>query len=103
MHSPIQCDSGGDAAGKAIDNVSDKYDAELHSDKFITSDLQKKILNALDGRSLTAQKLADEIGIDSSRLYEPGGIKELMQLGGVTNTRGKGHGYSRVDSAPPIF
>jgi hypothetical protein len=100
MHSTIQCDSCGGATEKAIENVSDKYDA-LHRDKF--SDLQKIILNALDGRSLSAQKLADEIGIDTSRLYKPGGIKELMQLGTVKNARGKGRGYFRVDSPPPIL
>ena len=79
------------------------YDAKLHQDDFITSDLQKRILNALDGRSLTAQKLADEIGIDTSRLYESGGIKDLMQLGYVKNARGKGRGYSYVDSPPSIL
>jgi hypothetical protein len=66
------------------------------------SELQKKILAALHRRSLTAQTLADELKIDTTRLYQPGGIKELMQSGSVKNARGKGRGYFRVDFPPPM-
>ena len=52
-----------------------------------------------DGRALKKEQLAAECKIDPSRLYKPGGIKELMDLEKVDNKRGVG--YFRLDAPPP--
>ncbi|MCY2986438.1 MAG: hypothetical protein NTY19_00985 [Planctomycetota bacterium] len=61
--------------------------------------LQKAILAALDGRGLTKQALANEVcGSEGTRLYKPGGIKELAAARLVANKGGVG--YYRPDAPP---
>lgn len=65
---------------------------------FIPNPFQKRILEMLKGRALRTDALAAAVG-DRSRLYRPGGIKELRERGMV------GHhariGYYRADVPPP--
>lgn len=72
------------------------------SDKqpFVPSPLQVAILKALDGRALKKEALAGECRIDPARLYRPGGIKELTELGMVRNKRGVG--YYRPNAPPDV-
>jgi hypothetical protein len=71
------------------------------SEKFVPTDFQRRILRALDKKGLKKQELAAEVcGEEGSRLYKPGGIKELMELDLVRNKRGVG--YYRPDAPPPI-
>jgi hypothetical protein len=69
-------------------------------DLFVPPPLQSAILKALDGKALKKQALADVVSKgEGSRLYRPGGLKELMAMGKVRHTRGRG--YYRPDSPPP--
>ncbi len=72
----------------------------LHSvASFVPTRLQTAILDALNGRNLTKQKLADAVAAgEGRRLYKPGGIKELRALGLVDNKPGVG--YFRPDAPP---
>ncbi len=69
------------------------------SKKHVLTAVQVSIMKALDGRALKKEQLAAECKIDPSRLYKPGGIKELMDLEKVDNKRGVG--YFRLDAPPP--
>ncbi len=74
--------------------------AKAPSEAFVPNDFQREILNALDGRALKKQALAIEVCAgEGSRLYRPGGIKELMNGGHVVNKRRLG--YYRPDRPPP--
>ena len=67
---------------------------------FVPTPLQQSILNALDGKALKKQCLADAICAgEASRLYRPGGIKELKDIGKVQHKYGVG--YYRPDAPPP--
>jgi hypothetical protein len=66
---------------------------------FIPTTFQRAILEALDGRSLKKQQLADKVcGGHGSRLYRRGGLKELMERGIVVNKPGAG--YFRPNQPP---
>lgn len=65
---------------------------------FVPTLLQVSILKALDGRVLKKEPLAEQCQVDPSRLYRPGGIKELMKLGKVIKKQGRG--YFRPDAPP---
>lgn len=70
------------------------------NEAFIPTNLQAAILKALTNRNLTKQPLALEVCCgEGSRLYKPGGIKELKERGMVKNKRGVG--YYRPDAPPP--
>lgn len=69
-------------------------------DVFIPTPLQAAILNALDGKAMKKQPLANAVcGGEGTRLYRKGGIKELQALGRVHHKDGVG--YFRPD-APPV-
>lgn len=71
------------------------------SEAFIPSALQTCILECLDGNAMRSRPLAKKLHIDQSRLYKPGGIKELINEGKVrTHSR---IGYYRPDAPPPKF
>jgi hypothetical protein len=68
--------------------------------QFLPSPLQKHILDVLNGRALKKQALATEVCAgEGTRLYRPGGIKELRAFGMVAHKSGLG--YYRPDSPPP--
>ncbi len=71
---------------------------EPRSDEPVTP-LQANILEALAGRALKVDLLAGACNVDASRLYKPGGLKELSAAGRVKLKRQLG--YYRPD-APPI-
>jgi len=64
----------------------------------ILTPLQRAILKALDGKAMKKEPLADAVKCDPSRLYRPGGIKELMARALVAKQ--KGVGYYRPDAPP---
>lgn len=64
---------------------------------FVLTVFQRAILEALEGRALRTRALGAAVG-DESRLYKPGGLKELREHGLV-----KHHsrlGFYRVDAPP---
>jgi hypothetical protein len=70
------------------------------SQPFVPNDFQHAILKALDGRALKKQPLAEEVcGGEGSRLYRPGGLKELMNAGKVSHKHRLR--YFRPDALPP--
>jgi hypothetical protein len=67
---------------------------------FVANRFQIDILNALEGRALIKDELAEEVcGGEGTRLYRPGGIKELMEVGKVAHKHRLG--YYRPDAPPP--
>jgi len=67
---------------------------------FVPTPLQSAILDALDGKAMKKQALADEVcGGEGTRLYRKGGINELREIGRVDHKHGVG--YFRPD-APPV-
>lgn len=60
---------------------------------------QQQILDALDGRALTADDLANEIGCGRRTLFHRNGIKELCQIRLVRNYGPYG-GYYRPEAPP---
>jgi hypothetical protein len=66
---------------------------------FIPTPLQEAILQALNGKALKKEDLADDVKIDPSRLYRPGALQELRKSGKVEHKRGIG--YYRPDAPPP--
>ncbi len=74
--------------------------AQQQSTQIIETDLQRAIMAALDGQALTTEKLANKVsGGDTSRLYKPGGFKELRAVGLIKHKRQVG--FYRPD-APPV-
>ena len=83
-------------------------DMFLHEARFLADEeskpdepktpLQKTILAKLDGKGLTKEALAAACQCEPSRLYRPGGIRELMETGEVENKRKVG--YYRPDAPP---
>jgi len=72
----------------------------LTQNLFVPTMLQAKILEALKGRALMTDPLAAIVcGGESTRLYRPGGIKELMDVGLVDHKEGRG--YYRPNAPPP--
>jgi hypothetical protein len=74
---------------------------------FVPSPLQRAILDALDGKSLTADELQSTLRVDRSRLYYAGrrggkgGLMELVAHGLILSGRGRGiRGYFRPDKPP---
>lgn len=73
--------------------------SDVLDEKLVASLLQQGILDALNGRAMKKQQLADAIcGGEGTRLYRKGGIKELMEAGLVA--RKSGVGYFRPDAPP---
>jgi hypothetical protein len=66
---------------------------------FIPSAFQRRILDALKGKALTADKLQAELGCHREDLYARG-LRELKAMGLVLNNRRAG-GYYRPDFPPP--
>ncbi len=63
-----------------------------------TTPLQDRILDALAGRILTTDALATAADCDRRTLFRPGGLKELVAEGLVTNKPRAG--YFRPDAPP---
>lgn len=74
------------------------------TDQFVANQFQREILNALEGRAMKKQALADEVcGGEGSRLYRSGrkrkgDLNELRDLGRVAHKVGLG--YYRPDALP---
>jgi hypothetical protein len=68
---------------------------------FIPTDLQERILEALNGKALTLDALAEKLDHERSSLHRDG-LKELMRRGLVRNNRRAG-GYYRPDAPPPKY
>jgi len=66
---------------------------------FLPDPVQKLILEALDGKALKKEGLAEACAVDPSRLYKSGRLEELKRLGMVHHR--KGVGYYRPDAPPP--
>ncbi len=70
-----------------------------HQHTITLSPLQQNILTALDGKALKKQQLADVVCAgEGSRLYRPGGIKDLKDAGLVAHKNGVG--FYRPDAPP---
>lgn len=68
---------------------------------FVPTDLQRAILRCLDGKALKVQAIATTVcNGERTRLYKPGGIKELKDAGLVDHKHQVG--YFRPDAPPPI-
>jgi hypothetical protein len=65
---------------------------------FVPSIFQESILEALEGKGLRTDALGAAVG-DRSRLYKPGGLKELQAQGWVSHHPRVG--YYRKDAPPP--
>jgi len=79
-----------------------RFDKMEKRKRFIPSELQRQILAALSGASMTADGLEQTLAVSRSTLYsgKTGGLNELVRLGIVTNDRKLG-GYYRWDAPPP--
>ena len=76
-----------------------RVEAGGEQETFVPNDFQNSILQALDGVALKKQDLANKVcGGEGSRLYKPGGIKELMERKLVTNKPRLG--YFRPSNPP---
>jgi hypothetical protein len=96
------CEAAREAVDQLADGLrfSDPHYSGPHSKPFVGSPLQVAIYKALDGRALKKQALACEVcGGEGTRLYKPGGIKEMMAGEFVVNKPGLG--YYRPDAPPP--
>ncbi len=63
------------------------------------TELMKKIWAALDGCSLTKEKLAAKILVDPSRLSKANSdLKKMVDAGLIKNAKGAGRGYFRPDA-----
>jgi hypothetical protein len=72
----------------------------LPSEKlFVPTPLQGKILEALTKTIMQTKDLAKACKCDGPRLFKPGGVKELMDVGLVAHRNGVG--YYRPDKPPP--
>lgn len=87
-------------ARNATEDLPTKEETTVKKPPKVYGTDQQRILEALDGRALTKEKLATEIcGGDSRRITR--GIKELMDDGVVANNR-KLPGYYRPDAPPNV-
>lgn len=68
-------------------------------DSFIPSQTQELILDALAGKALRTDQIANLCDIDRRTLFKPGGLKELQDVGLVAWHRRLG--YYRPDDPPP--
>lgn len=65
----------------------------------VPNEFQRQILELLDGRAMKVQAIADDIcGSERSRLYKPGGLRELKSAGLVAHKHRLG--YYRPDAPP---
>jgi hypothetical protein len=95
---PPSAPSGGQAAAGAGSAAEPSAGAAT---PFIASELQERILAALEGKALTLDALVARLDIDRSTLYRDG-IKELRARGLIANHRRLG-GYYRRDALPPKY
>jgi predicted transcriptional regulator len=65
------------------------------------TELQERILKALEEKALTLDALAEQLQVERSQLYRDG-IKELKEHGRIKNHRRIG-GYYRRDRPPPKY
>lgn len=76
-------------------------EATIDGKPFVPNKLQGEILKALDGKAMKKDKLAEAVaGGDGSRLYKPGGIKDLRSTEPELVKHETGLGYFRPDSPP---
>jgi hypothetical protein len=87
------------AAGEARDRV---YGADVLRDlEGVTApltEIQRRVMDALDGRAMTGDALAAELRVDRSRLIRDH-LRPLQAVGRVANDRKVG-GYYRPDAPP---
>lgn len=68
---------------------------------FVPTPLQRRVLDALKGRSLTKDALAAELGVDPSQLHRDA-LRQLMDTGvELVCNKLRGVGYYRPDAPPP--
>jgi len=65
---------------------------------FVPTPLQERILAALDGRALQTKALAKASACEETKLFKPGGVSELKEVGLVAHKDGVG--YFRPDKPP---
>ena len=66
---------------------------------FVPNDVQAGILEALDGKAMRTDQLANKVGCDRRQLFRrPGGVQELRDAG-LVNHHDR-HGYFRPDCPP---
>ena len=68
---------------------------------FIPSELQRRILESLNGKAMTLDALAGKLDCERSSLHRDG-LKELKERGKIRNSRRVG-GYYRPDAPPPEY
>ena len=69
----------------------------VHFDHFLPTPFQQAILDALEGKAMRTDALGAAVG-DRSRLFRPGGLKELRERGLVDHHERRG--FYRPDSPP---
>ncbi len=68
--------------------------------RFVPTDMQQRILAALNGRSLRTDALAAKVNVNRRTLFkDPGGLGELVEEGLVAHH--KRVGYWHPDAPPP--
>jgi len=78
-----------------------KKEATLNGKPFVPVDLQRRILEALDGKAMKKQELANAVcGGEGTRLYKAGGLKELRKTEPKLVDHKNGLGYFRPDRPP---
>jgi hypothetical protein len=88
----IQLESGGEVSLPVTK-------APIVEAEWVPSSVQLAILQALEGKIMTADALAATIGCDRTTLYTGGAIQQLMDRGFVKNSRKLG-GYYRPSHLP---
>jgi hypothetical protein len=86
---------------KRRSDTKEQVRSPRESSPFIPSELQERILEALDKKALTLDALAEQLDIERSALHRDG-IKELMAENRIANHRRVG-GYYRLDAPPPKY
>jgi hypothetical protein len=96
----LQNDRGHEAPDLVREMENDGNRKPNQTLRFVGTPFQRKIFDALDGRALKKQALANEVcSREGTRLYRKGGIKEMIEVGLVAHQNGVG--YYRPD-APPL-
>jgi hypothetical protein len=92
--------SAGESPGQTVSGESLQAPDSPAEPPFIATELQERILEALHGKALTLDALAEKLKTDRSALHRDG-LKELMQLGRIANVRRVG--YYRTDAPPSKY
>jgi hypothetical protein len=93
--------AGGAGRGTSIGTDSLPRSPSGPGTPFLLTELQERVLQALDAKALTLDALVLKLHVDRSTLHKSG-IKELMKRGLLANNRRAG-GYYRPDAPPPKY